>query len=130
MSFCGKCGREVPEGALFCMKCGVPIPEKQSFKTVEPVVNTDETKEPMPEIAPSVPEGIDHSSDGKTTPSTERKRPAGVIPIIISAIICLVLIGGIYIYQSRTAGNELIGSGDSLTRMIDQAISNMEYIDQ
>lgn len=130
MSFCGKCGREVPEGALFCMKCGVPIPEKQSFKTVEPVVNTDETKEPMPEIAPSAPEAIDHLSDGKTTPSTERKRPAGVIPIIISAIICLILIGGIYIYQSRTTGNELIGSGDSLTRMIDQANSNMEYIDQ
>ncbi|MBQ9333899.1 MAG: zinc-ribbon domain-containing protein [Lachnospiraceae bacterium] len=117
MSFCGKCGREVPEGALFCMKCGRPIPEKQSIQTVTPVYSADETTVSAPEVR-------------ATAPSEDRKRTVGVIPIILTAIICLALIGGIYIYQSNAGNNELTGSGDALTRMIDRANDNLEYIDR
>lgn len=142
MSFCGKCGSEVPEGARFCMKCGRSVsenkPEDISSAVIGGAVAPAPEQTPVSEPAPVADEPVaaeqvpDVAQPGNPSPAEaprQAKKSKAFIAGLIAAIAAfiLVILIGVMIYNN--AGNkEPVGTGDALTQMIEQAEMNTEYI--
>lgn len=140
MSFCGKCGREIPDGARFCMKCGIPVheaaPVQKADTVVESVPVTQSVNESVPASAVN-PVPVEAAvteqpqQDAVKNNEPKPKRKLSVVPAIIAAVVCFVVLAALATkYYNPSTSGDVTGTGDSLTKMIDQADINLEYIDQ
>ncbi len=121
MSFCGKCGTEMPDGARFCMMCGHPMSGEASVPGPETPVNKSADTPVADPVSRSMP-----VSD--TDQKKSRKSPVKGIIAAIAAFILIILIGVIFFNPGKN--DKPVGTGDSLTQMIDQAEINVEYISE
>ena len=134
------------------MKCGIPVSEavpvipEAANVNPDPVIATvpqsDNSSVPAQETAPQVSPApqVTPEPASKEKPKKEpkqkkirEKRKFSVLPAIIAAVVTFVILVAIalkFFSPVSSAGADITGTGDSLTQMIDQADTNLEYIDQ
>lgn len=93
--FCGKCGKEVPEGKSFCTSCGEPVIKKEEAKaaTPAPPPAAAAPQPPVGQVAPPPAPGQAPAPPVTAAPAAgaaPKKRKAW--PIIVGVVCLLVIV--------------------------------------
>lgn len=98
--FCKKCGKAIPNDALFCTGCGTPI-DGNEIKTEAPNVRSNKTKQPS------------KVSVGPSSPLSTAAIILGIISVVWSALTCLC--------GSSTGGSLVLGIAAIITGYLARA---------
>ena len=111
--FCENCGSKIPEGSIFCENCGTRVADSPAPGSAGPAGTP-----PVPGVGPAgfSPAGTgpvrpSAPASGPARPSSNGKKPMNPLPIIISAVAALIIVG---IIAALVITNVIKGKGKDI----------------